>query len=222
MTTFQFCKYNNTSLPSGTASWYGAWWYTYRLLVFAELCDLSSLLLHPDDQPLQFFLQVLLVLGLLSGIYLTHQFMIFTVGSGVPQMTNLTERLQRPFGLCSYIHRVKWNSVGKFTEASGWTFGGSRFSEPIIFITSLDRQLQLKASLRHQLSKNQYQSVSQQLGFILILVFLSPRFEKRSLHCYRKPILTKNAFPGWQDGWARFWTRNSDNWLPYKMTAGKQ
>lgn len=76
--------------------------------MFAELCDLSSLLFHPDDQPLQFFLQVLLVLGLLSGIYLTHQLMIFAVGGGVPQMTNLTEKFHKSFGLCSYyIHRVK-------------------------------------------------------------------------------------------------------------------
>lgn len=52
------------------------WWFTYCLLVFAELRDLSSLLLHPGDQPLQFSLQIFPLLGMLGCIYLTHQLLV--------------------------------------------------------------------------------------------------------------------------------------------------
>lgn len=50
----------------------------YRLLVFAELRDLSSLLFHPGDQPLQLSLQILPLLAMLSRIYLLHQLLMLT------------------------------------------------------------------------------------------------------------------------------------------------
>lgn len=54
-------------------------WFTYPLLVFAELSDLGSLLLHPGNQPPQFTLQVLLLLAILGCIYLVHQLLMLTV-----------------------------------------------------------------------------------------------------------------------------------------------
>ena len=52
--------------------------FTYCLLVFAELGDLDSLLLHPDHQPLQFALQFLSLLLILGLVDLTHQILMLT------------------------------------------------------------------------------------------------------------------------------------------------
>lgn len=54
------------------------WQLTYSLLVFAELSDLNSLLFHPCHQPLQFSLQVLLLLPMLGCIDLMHQLLMLT------------------------------------------------------------------------------------------------------------------------------------------------
>lgn len=53
-------------------------WVTYHPLVFAELGDLRSFILHPGDQQLQFSLEVLPLLRILSSVDLTHQLLMLT------------------------------------------------------------------------------------------------------------------------------------------------